>query len=205
MTDEEVGQYIRILCQQYDKGHLSPLLVKSICKTSDVPQNIAHKLLLDEQGLLYNERADREKEKRIKFSNSRKMNAHASALHMENENEYDLYLNNIQLTKKEFGRLVDEFGQIITDKAIKYLSDYKIEKGYKTKDDNRTIRRWVIDAIKEREIKHGNKHGNNAGGFGIPKEYEPEPKPTTDQIERNKKRLKTLTESIASGANTIKT
>jgi len=32
------------------------------------------------------------------------------------------------------------------------LSDYKIEKGYKTKNDNLTIRRWVIDAVKKNNV-----------------------------------------------------
>lgn len=54
---------------------------------------------------------------------------------------------NVKLSDDEYSRLVSEYGKDKTDKAIEYLSSYKIEKGYKTKDDNRTLRRWVFDAI----------------------------------------------------------
>jgi hypothetical protein len=39
------------------------------------------------------------------------------------------------------------------------LSDYKIEKKYKTQSDNLTIRRWVIDAVKK------TKKTNSFGGI----------------------------------------
>ncbi len=200
MSDEEVGQYVRILCQQYDRGHLPPKLVQDICKASAIPQKIADKLLVDESGFYYNERADKEKERRVKFTTSRKMNAQASAQHMETVNENinikDKYFENVFLTKDEFKRLVTEYGEQTTDKAIKYLSDYKIEKNYKTKDDNRTLRRWVFDAVKERENKYGKRSGNSMAGLGQPKEYKPDPKPTDAEIERNKKRLGELTKTI---------
>jgi hypothetical protein len=63
---------------------------------------------------------------------------------------------NINLMQKEIDGLELQFGKEITSAAIKYLSDYKIEKGYKTRNDNLTIRRWVIDAV--------NKNGGNGNG-----------------------------------------
>lgn len=56
---------------------------------------------------------------------------------------------NIFLSLIEYENLVNEFTEEITLASIKFLSDYKIEKGYKTKNDNLTIRRWVIKAVKE--------------------------------------------------------
>jgi hypothetical protein len=53
---------------------------------------------------------------------------------------------NILLTENEFKKLKIEYPEYYL-KAINYLSDYKIEKGYKTKSDYLTIKRWVIDAI----------------------------------------------------------
>lgn len=84
--------------------------------------------------------------------------------HMENENENEIidynivkkpkilkieYGENVKLTADEYSKLYSEFGEVETDKAIKYLADYKIEKGYKTKSDYLTLRRWVFDAIKK--------------------------------------------------------
>lgn len=58
---------------------------------------------------------------------------------------------NVFLTLEEFDRLVQEFGNDTAVQAVNYLSDYKIEKNYKTANDNLTIRRWVISAVMEKE------------------------------------------------------
>lgn len=59
------------------------------------------------------------------------------------------YAENVLLTESEYQRLTDEYGKDLTDRSIDYLSSYKLEKNYKTKSDNLTIRRWVIDAAKK--------------------------------------------------------
>lgn len=59
------------------------------------------------------------------------------------------YSENVHLTESEYQRLIDEHGKELTDRSIEYLSSYKLEKNYKTKSDNLTIRRWVIDAAKK--------------------------------------------------------
>lgn len=71
---------------------------------------------------------------------------------------------NIFLSLIEYENLVNEFTEEITLLAIRFLSDYKIEKGYKTKNDNLTIRRWVIKAVKEqihKDNQYGNKQANS--------------------------------------------
>ncbi len=65
----------------------------------------------------------------------------------KNEKKYIYYAEKVKLTEVEYERLCDEKGKDLTDIAIQYLSDYIIEKGYKTKDHNRTLRRWVFDAV----------------------------------------------------------
>ena len=90
MTDSETGQYIRILCHLADKGRLCEKQVLSICKASVIPENIKDKLSIDEEGFYYQRRMKEEKEKRQKFSESRRNNAksaRAYAEHMEDENE----------------------------------------------------------------------------------------------------------------------
>ena len=64
------------------------------------------------------------------------------------------YADGIKLTSEEYSRLIDEFGERDTREAIQYLSLYKQEKNYKTKSDNLTIRRWVIDAVREKRQKN---------------------------------------------------
>lgn len=50
MSDKEVGQYIRILCNQADKGHLTKKQVLSICRASAFPKSVLEKLVVDEKG-----------------------------------------------------------------------------------------------------------------------------------------------------------
>lgn len=59
----------------------------------------------------------------------------------------------VRLTDPEYQKLCQDFGNTETHKAIKYLDEYIEEKGYKSKSHNLAIRRWVFDAVKERERK----------------------------------------------------
>lgn len=90
-------------------------------------------------------------------------------VHMENENrnkDKDLNITsksekekkstfgiggNVKLTKSEYDRLDIELGSELFIQCIDFLSSYKREKDYKTKDDNLTIRRWVIQAVMEKK------------------------------------------------------
>lgn len=62
------------------------------------------------------------------------------------------YAENVLLTEKEYEKLCLEKGSTFIDECIDYLSKYKIEKGYKSKSDNLTIRRWVIEAVSKRNV-----------------------------------------------------
>lgn len=59
---------------------------------------------------------------------------------------------NVKLTQEEYDRLSSEFTEEKTIAAIEYLSEYIVRKGYKAKDHNLTIRKWVFDAV-DRESK----------------------------------------------------
>lgn len=59
----------------------------------------------------------------------------------------------VLLTDDEFEKLAKDFGVELRDKAIRFLDEYIEETGYKKKSHNLTIRRWVIDAVKEKEQK----------------------------------------------------
>lgn len=64
--------------------------------------------------------------------------------------------NNVLLTPEEKVKLINEYGQDLTNQAIDHLSAYREEKGYKSKNDYLTIRRWVISAVTERKNKSTN-------------------------------------------------
>jgi uncharacterized protein YdaU (DUF1376 family) len=62
--------------------------------------------------------------------------------------------SNVFLTDAQEARLVSELGKDFFARLLTFYSAWKEEKGSKTKDDNLTIRRWVIDAVRERDAKH---------------------------------------------------
>ena len=63
----------------------------------------------------------------------------------------------VLLTDNEYAKLGNDFGTDLRDKAIRFFDEYIEEKGYKSKSHNLAIRRWVIDAVKEKEQKQQGK------------------------------------------------
>lgn len=73
MTDDQVGKYIKLLCLQHQqKGLLSEEDMLKICKSHD--KDIFCKFKQREDGFYYNERMNNEINKRVNYSNSRKIN-----------------------------------------------------------------------------------------------------------------------------------
>ena len=59
----------------------------------------------------------------------------------------------VLLTDEEYAKLVRDFGQDDTKAAVMYLDEYITEKGYSSKSHYLAIRRWVINAVHERQNK----------------------------------------------------
>jgi hypothetical protein len=72
----------------------------------------------------------------------------------EVKNIYGEY-RHVRLSQKEHERLVNDFGEAETHEAIKFLDEYKEMKGYKCKNDNLAMRKWVFTAVKEDKAKQG--------------------------------------------------
>lgn len=102
MTDQETGQYIKLLCFMHQSGHIAKEDMINICP--NVSPRVVAKFKIDSEGRYYNERLDKEVDKRKKYSESRRINrmkkdmnniskTHdesyvvAVSTHMENENE----------------------------------------------------------------------------------------------------------------------
>lgn len=61
----------------------------------------------------------------------------------------------VKLTDKELERLKNDYGEEDTSSAIKFLDEYIQEKpGYKSKDHNLAMRRWVFDAVAEKKKRN---------------------------------------------------
>ena len=70
-------------------------------------------------------------------------------------------LGNVKLTNDEYNRLVKDYGEALTLKAIEYLDGYIADKKYKSSDNNRAMRRWVFDAVREQEQKRARLNSSN--------------------------------------------
>ena len=90
MTDEQVGRYIRLMCLQHQKGHLSESVVLSVMG-GEIDREVIGKLKRDDDGLYYNERLDEETSKRRKYSESRAKNRKGDAV----SKSYDKHMSNI--------------------------------------------------------------------------------------------------------------
>jgi hypothetical protein len=137
-TDEQIGQYIKLLCQQHQLGHLPEEHMLKICKTYDSP--VFAKFTKDTEGRFYNVRMEEEQQRRVSYSNSRRLNriskekppedmSNHMSIHMETETETDTITKNVDEIYKLYpshskGRL----------KVAKSLKDKeKIAKILKTK------------------------------------------------------------------------
>lgn len=63
---------------------------------------------------------------------------------------------NVRLTEKEFQMLIECYGEEQTKQLITYLDEYIEMKGYKAKSHYLCIKKWVVEAIKEKTPKYNN-------------------------------------------------
>lgn len=152
MSNEEVGAYIRALCLQHQKGHLSENELKQICKKNKIFLTIFSHFKQDKKGLFYNKRMEDEKNKREKYAESRSKNranpnkkkityekdmkniSKTYEEHMENENE-DIYIlnNNNKLNNSKNNKLIDLYinninnniSSIEYEKLLNYIDLFK--------------------------------------------------------------------------------
>ena len=141
MSDEEIGQYIKLLCLQHQKGHLKEKDMLNICKTNN--EDIFSKFKKDEEGNYYNERLEYEANKRKAYSESRRNNrkkkeeketyeddvkniCNSYEKHMENENANE---NKNKNNKKVNDSCVNDLQDIIDfyNENIGLITPYGLE------------------------------------------------------------------------------
>jgi len=105
-----------------------------------------------------------------------------------------------------------EMRKTIKKPATKHAQKLIIQKLLKMKSDPNLILNQSIEGSWQNiyELKqgdnNGNRTGNGAGGSWIQKEWQPEPgiRPSDEEIERNKAKVREITERIAGGASAAK-
>ena len=77
----------------------------------------------------------------------------------------------VLLTDEEIGKLIEEYGNTMTDKLIQFLDEYIEMKGYKAKNHYLAIRRWVVNAVNEQEQKQYKQTNSFTGDRDILSEW----------------------------------
>ena len=93
MTNEQIGQYIKLLCLQHQKGHLKEKDMLNICNSYD--EDIFSKFKKDDDGTFFNERLENEINRRKAYSESRRNNRKKKDLILEKNKTYQKDMFNI--------------------------------------------------------------------------------------------------------------
>ena len=80
--------------------------------------------------------------------------------------------SHVKLTDSEIDKLHQEYGLDMTQTCITFLDEYIEMKGYKAKSHYLCIRKWVVDAVKERQQKANRNGGSSKVADDLSKDYE---------------------------------
>lgn len=69
----------------------------------------------------------------------------------------------VRLKDAEYQKLVTDYGHDMTESCITFLDEYIEMKGYKAKSHYLCIRKWVVDAVKEKEQRSNRNSGKTQG------------------------------------------
>ena len=92
---------------------------------------------------------DIEIEKEIEIEKKRETPAPKEQKHTHGE------YNHVKLKDSEVEKLIKDYGVNMTEDCIRFLDEYIEMKGYKAKNHYLCIKKWVVDAVKERQRKNG--------------------------------------------------
>ena len=67
------------------------------------------------------------------------------------------YADCVTLTRDEYAKLCESFGEDAAKRMIEILDNYKGSKGKKYKSDYKAILNWVVDRYNEELVKYGSK------------------------------------------------
>lgn len=158
MTLEEKGAYIELLMMQFNRGHMTKHMIGLI--VGQLWVKVEDKFQVDANGLYFNKRLDEEKEKRKRFTESRRNNilgknqysnpghtdGHMTS-HMENENENENKDINKDENEVEIWPTFEDFWNGYNKKIG---SKANVEKKFKklNQDTKELIMNYIFDYVK---------------------------------------------------------
>ncbi len=125
-TDAQRGQYIVLLCLQHQSGHLEKDVMLDVMHGEE-DMKIMSKFMIDENGLFYNARLEKEINRRVEYAKSRSRNRSSKKTSSHDEdmknisNRHDRHMetititetNNNVLTESEMTALADNIHRVL--------------------------------------------------------------------------------------------
>ena len=145
---ENKKQYMRNYMREYREKQKA-LTCKDSCKTNN-------KTNVSEADKEEDKERDKEKDINNIISDSDESAPAPAKKSKSVKHKYGEY-KHVLLTDEEVGKLKTEYGEAMTRNLIVFLDEYIEMKGYKAKSHYLAIRKWVVDAVKERDRKQGRK------------------------------------------------
>ncbi len=163
LTMQERGQFITLICLQHQKGHLSKRVID--LSVPDVSPFVLDKFQVDDNGCYYNERTEKEIEKRANYCEKQRKRIearwskgddyttvlprykkpHTAVIPGENENENKINnsniidsINKVIPTYEEIYKYAEKRGRIDLAKSF---YDYYTEGDWKDRDGNE-VKNW---------------------------------------------------------------
>lgn len=123
MTFEEKGAYVELLMYQFNRGHMTKHMITRMIGQLWV--NLEVKFRMDSEGLYYNDRLDKEKEKRKKFTESRRNNILGKNQHKKEVGHMTLHMENENVNEDIYNKVVTKNSNNIDFNSKKNELDFK--------------------------------------------------------------------------------
>jgi len=148
-TNDEVGQYVRLLCQQHQAGHMTKRTMNIIARVDEVSEYVLEKFVVDEDGKYYNKKLDTEMQRRASYTKSRMENLKKKKLHIDDhkkchkEDDMDTHMDT---------HMEDDMGSHIKPHTLTITKDINIDIN---KDINRSSEIDNFAPKKQQRKKYG--------------------------------------------------
>lgn len=156
----EVKQYIKVLNEDlvlFIVDWLEHNSIRPDRKVDSIYKNLLLEIMPEVKLIEPRERKDRIKKDDLGTSHGPSMDGLSkdklSKVKLSKVNKKHMHgeYKKVRLTEKEFEKLKADYTN--ADELIKFLDEYIEMKGYKAKNHNLAIRKWVVDAVKEKKIR----------------------------------------------------
>lgn len=166
--DEHAKESTRLRVKAYrERKEQAKAEPEQSCNNSKTLQDCYSNVTVTLQDCYGNVTCNGEKEKDIEIEKEKDINIHSDeCIRTKVSKHHHGEHQKVLLTDDEYKKLVKDYGTVLTEKAIAYVDEYIAMKGAKYKSHYLVIKKWGVDAVREREAKRSaNRTAQNLDDF----------------------------------------